>query len=1119
MRVSVYQSALVCFVSLFLVWGVSCSPPAQPCDSVTCPTGFRCYEGSCKIHCDSGKTACGVICVDLQQSPLHCGACGSFCSLMEVCKNGTCVVDCPKQQSLCNGFCVNTLSDSQHCGACGVACTSGQTCVQGSCSLACPRGQSDCGGQCVNKQTDSSHCGYCDVACSKGDTCVQGRCELKCPAGQTACGKICVDLQKDNNHCGVCETTCKSPASCVKGFCRIVCPTGQSVCGQQCVDLQTNKKHCGSCDNVCPQGGSCSKSNCRCPNNGRSCNGVCKDTQNDAKHCGDCDKACATGQQCQAGICVTPQQCSEGFTFCRDRCVNLKKDARNCGRCNQFCSSPQTCQSGKCKCPKPGYGYCSNACVDLQSNRNHCGTCNKACSLALSCVAGACRCPSGMTICVGSCKDLSTDNDNCGGCNKQCKAGKSCRAGICQCPSGQTVCAGVCVDLQSDRSHCGACNKVCSPRKQCTSGVCACPTGQAVCLGQCTDFQTNPKHCGGCGKACAAGFVCRSGSCQCPTGQSSCSGRCVDQQKDPNHCGSCAKQCPSGQACVSGSCSTTCPSGETLCKNVCVDLSLSAQHCGSCNKACQPGMNCTSGTCRIPLDFVPYAHNFDVAVDGQGNTFVAGYFTLSPTLEFGSLLLFRKGLADVFIAKMDSKGRWLWAKSADASYQQYAYSLALDANSNVYLTGNFQNRAVFGNTTLQSKGSGDVFVAKLDKDGKWLWAASGGGPADDSGTSIAVDAQGNAYVTGHVGYNTTFVSGANTFSLQGGGGIFVAKINPSGQWLWVQSAGGKGRDNGQGIAVDRFSHIYLTGTFQSTAVFGTHTLKAKKSTDVFVARLDTQGKWLWAVRGGGSNSIGGTKTNIAVSPAGYPYITGTIKGSPVTYGSTTLKASHYDVLVAKLDPSGTWLWAKLAGGVGPDEGIGIDVDRSGNVYVHGFFHKAATFGNLSLSTAGGFDIFLGKLDEAGNWLWVEHAGGGAKTDMGRGVAIGPDGQLHVIGGVYHASSSSNVVVYGHKFVGAVGQHSYLARRVPKQACPTSCSSGTTCCMGACVKLTSSAHNCGACGKSCGPKESCNSSSCTCQTGTTRCGKNCVDTQTSNAHCGACNNACASGKRCQSGSCQ
>ncbi len=379
-----------------------------------------------------------------------------------------------------------------------------------------------------------------------------------------------------------------------------------------------------------------------------------------------------------------------------------------------------------------------------------------------------------------------------------------------------------------------------------------------------------------------------------------------------------------------------------------------------------------------------------IAVDDNGNSYVTGYFYGSAT--FGTTTLSGSG---IFVAKMDSNGNWLWAKQAGGLYSGYSYGIAVDANENSYVTGYFSGSATFGTTTLTSSSEyySDIFVAKLDSSGNWLWAKQAGGTDCHDGYGIAVDADGNSYVTGYFYGSATFST--TILTSNGYEDIFVAKLDSSGNWLWAKKAGGTNYDDGYGIAVDANGNSYVTGYFLGDADFGNTTLTSSGGSDIFVAKLDINGNWRWAKQARGTSYDKGY--SIAVDANGNSYVTGGLSGS-VTFGTTTLiNSGEYDIFVAKLDINGNWLWAKKAGGTSGDFGNGIAVDANGNSYVTGNFWSSATFGTTTLTSSGGYDIFVAKLDINGNWLWAKQAGGGAIYDYGQSIAVDANGNSYVTG--------------------------------------------------------------------------------------------------------------------------
>ncbi|MBP7333457.1 MAG: SBBP repeat-containing protein [Candidatus Cloacimonas sp.] len=386
--------------------------------------------------------------------------------------------------------------------------------------------------------------------------------------------------------------------------------------------------------------------------------------------------------------------------------------------------------------------------------------------------------------------------------------------------------------------------------------------------------------------------------------------------------------------------------------------------------------------------------SYNIAVDANGNSYVTGCF--SGSANFGSTILTSSGSSDIFVAKMDSNKNYLWAKQAGGTDFESGNSIAVDANGNSYVTGCFYSSSItFGTTTLTSCGSCDIFVAKLDSNGNWLWAKQAGGTSDDYGWSIAVDANGNSYVNGQF-KSSSCSFGTITLTNSGSGynDIFVAKLDSNGNWFWAKKAGGTSNDGGNSIAVDANGNSYVTGCFYSSATFGTTTLNSSGENDIFIAKLDSNGNWLWAKQAGGTSYDSGC--SIAVDANGNSYVTGYFYSS-ATFGSTTLTSSGYwDIFVAKLDNNGNWLWAQQAGGTDYDSGFSVAVDANGNIYVTGSFKESATFGTTTLTSIGYSDIFIAKMDSNGNWLWAKQAGG-TYYDEGMSIAVDANGNSYVTG--------------------------------------------------------------------------------------------------------------------------
>ncbi|MCK4695233.1 MAG: SBBP repeat-containing protein, partial [Candidatus Cloacimonetes bacterium] len=226
---------------------------------------------------------------------------------------------------------------------------------------------------------------------------------------------------------------------------------------------------------------------------------------------------------------------------------------------------------------------------------------------------------------------------------------------------------------------------------------------------------------------------------------------------------------------------------------------------------------------------------YGIAIDNAGNSYVTGYF--AETANFGSYSLTSGGWrSDIFVAKMDVNGNWLWATQAGGTDHDVGYGITIDDVGNIYVTGWFNDIATFGYFSLNCSGDNDIFVAKMDADGNWLWATQAGGTFYDEGNSITIDATGNCYVTGSFGDIAFF--GSYFLTSSGDWDIFVAKMDVNGNWLWATQAGGTDHDFGYGITIDDSGNSYVTGYFENIAFFSSYFLIGYGDNDIFVAKMD-----------------------------------------------------------------------------------------------------------------------------------------------------------------------------------------------------------------------------------------------------------------------------------------
>ncbi|MBI1320524.1 MAG: hypothetical protein GC168_16485 [Candidatus Hydrogenedens sp.] len=401
-------------------------------------------------------------------------------------------------------------------------------------------------------------------------------------------------------------------------------------------------------------------------------------------------------------------------------------------------------------------------------------------------------------------------------------------------------------------------------------------------------------------------------------------------------------------------------------------------------------------------------------VDTSGNVYTAGSFRLTTDFDSGSgVFELTASNIDVFVQKLDADGTFEWAVSYGTTGNGNSISdIVVDSAGSVYVTGGFSNTADFdpgaGTAELTSAGSSDIYVLKLDADGGYEWARRMGGTDSDTAYAIAVDASGNVYITGEFRDTVDFDPGAGTTELTcvGGTDSFVCKLDADGDFVWAVGFGGTSTDRGTGIGVDASGSVYTCGVYFMTVDFdpgaGTSELSVVGSADVYIQKLDSTGAFVWAVsNGGGSND---SPNDLVLDAGANVYTTGFNRnGGDYDPGPGTLSlpnAGLTDIYVQKLDTDGGLIWAVSMGGTGDEQGNSIDVDVSGNVYVTGQYAGTVDFepgtGTTAMTSAGGNDIFVAKLDAAGALEWARSMGDTA-SDTGVAAAAYESDKVFVSG--------------------------------------------------------------------------------------------------------------------------
>jgi len=292
----------------------------------------------------------------------------------------------------------------------------------------------------------------------------------------------------------------------------------------------------------------------------------------------------------------------------------------------------------------------------------------------------------------------------------------------------------------------------------------------------------------------------------------------------------------------------------------------------------------------------------DIATDKAGNHYIVGFMTGSTLYCGGAAVTATNPNTGAhkhcyWLAKMKSNGQFQWARTfgnlpwdpAHNKYIERDIALCVDDSGGVYITGGYDNVRPFGTTSLTSQGGIDAFVLKYDTSGNYKWVTNIGSSKDDWGNGICSDKHGHIYVVGEhrdsLYMDTVMVKNYDKRD------AFIFKVDANtGKPYWGKRAGSDlGSERANDVWADSNCHIYVAGDINEGAKFGDNIIvPTGKYLEAFVAKISPEGKWQWAVTGGGidSNDRGNA---IAKGKNDQLYTCGYFR-SNAAYGSSSLNS-------------------------------------------------------------------------------------------------------------------------------------------------------------------------------------------------------------------------------------
>ncbi|HAA57649.1 MAG TPA: hypothetical protein DCE42_22975 [Myxococcales bacterium] len=666
----------------------------------------------------------------------------------------------------------------------------------------------------------------------------------------------------------------------------------------------------------------------------------------------DLEPPCRDGMyQCQGGILLCISNVKPTNEVCNgkdDDCdgsidENLEKEC--------YSGAPGTegnglCEKGKQSCQGGQWGSCVG---EVLPKTETCNGKDDDCNGTVDDPTSVCKsgevCKQG--VCVVPCQQ---DSD--------CATDARCQGQICTkitCGGTLVACGHTCVDTSKDINHCGTCGKACKSNELCDSSVC-----RFVC-------QVDAD--------CATNEACQNARCtslSCSGVLQNCNHQCVDTSMNASHCGGCGITCSWQQSCGNSLCSCS-ANYPTLCNGQCVDTTSNRLHCGACNNACSSGKSCVSSTCQSswvqhasfwgPANSVAGAGLQEIVVDRNSHVIVSGTFSKRAELGSSQFITGSSVHGYSYISKLDDKGKWLWAKFINPSSGGGIRGMTVDPQSNVYVLGFVCGDTIFGGSTVKlPTGQNCIdYIAKMDVHGTWQWAIS------FSAFFRSLEwAHGSLYVTGSFKKNVTL--GSISLSGHDSANVLVAKMSANGHWIWATKADGLGEEYGNEIVVNQFSEVFVMGQLDSySSTFGTLTLNSSATNRHFIGKLNKQGGWQWVASFHGAGAM-------KIDDLGGLYFAGRFnKATSLGSIQLTPKGSR-DLFVAKMDSAGKWIWANTVGAPNVSLSFSAFTLGHEGIYMAGQIRNTVQFGTNTVIPQGA-NLYIAKMDFQGQWQSVRVEGG------------------------------------------------------------------------------------------------------------------------------------------------
>jgi hypothetical protein len=349
-----------------------------------------------------------------------------------------------------------------------------------------------------------------------------------------------------------------------------------------------------------------------------------------------------------------------------------------------------------------------------------------------------------------------------------------------------------------------------------------------------------------------------------------------------------------------------------------------------------------------------------IVTDAAGGVYITGYYYYTSDFDPGpdTFNLTANAGSDAFALKLDANGDFDWAISlgGDGAGQEGLVDIKIDAQKNIYLTGEFSGTADFdlnaGQAIYTAAGCGaclDVFILKMDSSLNHIWSKVLTGTGWEYSAGLEIDANGNIYIGGIFANTVDFDPSSNVLNIpvNGGRDFFIEKLDSMGDFVWVKTLGGHYNDYLSDFCLDAQGNIYMIGSVEDSLDMdpGTGVVMQYGAAD-YLLQLDANGNYIRSTIF--ENSTGRMHSSeCRIDADGFLYLLGIFSqkvdfdAGPNSY--PLISWGSNDAYILKLASDGSFIWVRSFGSFGHEAVKALSLDQWGNLYISGGYHYSVDF--------------------------------------------------------------------------------------------------------------------------------------------------------------------------------